>query len=123
MSDLSKAIFDLWTLAETKVWPEGAPRLVLSDWVPMSVGWAEIVVCPLCEDAIKKRVFWRHDLDAALWRCVQLVAWDFVRRGTPSRNTMMWHVGGAEGWALATPSEWVTEARKTVESFPDKGKP
>lgn len=112
MTDLTKAIFSLWTLAETKVWPEGAPTLVIDHWYYVDGEWVSAIDgCDHEPDG--------NDIDAALWRCVQLVAWD---RGFgegvhhPKDAIIEVLVNNKRIWD-ATPQDWIEAAVEVVQSF------
>lgn len=126
MSDLSKSIFDLWTLADTKVWPDGAPTIVLGGWWYAHATY-ELHGPYISYDTNLDDTNFDDEqyaqLDAALWRIVQFVAWSVKRQREISDyyhpERIPWN-GNVLVWFFAEPSQWISAAREIVESFADK---
>lgn len=108
MSDLSESIFKLWTLAESKVYPDEAPGMLVWGWYSSPRGaWHSID---------NRMELMGRDLDAALWLIVQLVAW--AVRGKD--DAVRFDCDGNTPWCEAKPHYWIAEATAIVQGWEAK---
>lgn len=121
MSDISQAIFALWTLRDSKVWPDGAPELVVNGWLPLyaSPVWLKEQRCNCAVTcSCEGRTFVRGtDLDAALYRCLRLLQW--LQRSEDSYGVFVPDVGIVP-WEYLEPDQIVAAAMEIVRGWEDK---